>query len=80
MEELMGVVGIGIFVLVVFIMYKKKQKIKALKDAYAQALRGTDKQAALAAGRVYYSALRKDNILTIYDETAITNDISAMNV
>ncbi len=48
-----------------------------LKTEYDRALKGTNKARALKAGRAYYSALRSGT-LTIYDEQAITNDISAM--
>jgi hypothetical protein len=48
-----------------------------LKSEYEDALKGTDKVKALKAGRAYYSALRSGK-LTIYDEQAITNDISTM--
>lgn len=64
---------------VLFIMdaYVKSQSTKALKQRYELALRGKDKQVALAAGRAYYSELRGGN-LTIYDEQAIANDLAAM--
>jgi len=71
------VIGVIAFV---YIKYKKGNKIRNLKTAYEEALRGTDKQAALAAGRAYYGSLRKNGLLTIYDETALTNDISTMKV
>jgi hypothetical protein len=51
-----------------------------LKQEYDAALKGTSKRAALQAGRAYYSALRKGKMLTIYDEQAITNDLSTMNL
>lgn len=49
-----------------------------LKRTYDEALRGTDKSKALHAGREYYSSLRSKNQLTVYDEQAITNDLSTM--
>lgn len=36
------------------------------------------REAVLKAGRAYYSALRGKNILTIYDEQAINNDLLAI--
>jgi hypothetical protein len=56
----------------------KQNKLKQLKENYDNSLKGTDKKVALDAGRAYYSALRKDKKLTIYDEQAITNDLSTM--
>jgi hypothetical protein len=65
--------------IMVFVKKKKNAKLQSLKDAYDNALRGNDKQKAVAAGRDYYGALRK-NGLTTYDEAAINNDVSAMKV
>lgn len=50
-----------------------------LKNKYYQLLKGNDRRAALEAGRAYYSSLRKHKELTIYDEQAITNDMSTMS-
>ena len=69
------IIGIAIFILTAI---AKSNKLKRLKENYDNALEGTDKRAALAAGRAYYSALREDGKLTIYDEQAITNDLGAM--
>lgn len=71
---------IGIIVLAVIIMAAigKTNNLKNLKQQYDTALRGTDKRAALDAGRAYYKALRGKNTLTIYDEQALTNDLSTM--
>jgi hypothetical protein len=74
------IVIIAVIAIVVFVKKKKNEKIQTLKNAYDEALRGTDKQRAVAAGRAYYGSLRKDSAPTIYDETAITNDVSAMKV
>jgi|GEM_PF-6041778 len=57
----------------------KAQGISKAKQAYDRALQGQNKREALEAGRKYYSKLRKDGKLTIYDEQAITNDIAAMD-
>jgi hypothetical protein len=48
------------------------------KINYNAALDGKDKKAALLAGRHYYSLRRRKRILTIYDELAIANDLTAM--
>ncbi len=63
--------------LVLYFMASKRRRFARLKSAYEDALIGHDKKAALAAGRAYYSALRKGK-LTIYDEQAIANDINTM--
>jgi len=76
----------GVLVVIVIIavaigvpLYKQMKRAK-LKQAYDEALRGTDKQRALFAGRQYYASCRKGGILTTYDETAINNDLSSMKV
>lgn len=56
------------------------KKLAALKLKYDKSLKGSNKRAALEAGRAYYSALRKGKELTIYDEQAITNDLSTMSI
>lgn len=70
-----------VFVAIV-ILYSvgKSDHLKTLKRQYEQALRGIDKRAALDAGRAYYSYMRNGKALTIYDEQAITNDLSTMPV
>ena len=51
-------------------------RIERLKMEYEAALRGTNKQAALAAGRKYYAAAK---MATFNSEQAINNDIAAMD-
>jgi len=58
---------------------QNEKSIRELKWRYDNSLKGTDKCAALEAGRAYYSALRKGKTLTIYDEQAIANDMATMN-
>lgn len=58
----------------------KSDHLKTLKRQYEQALKGADKRAALDAGRAYYSYMRDGKAPTIYDEQAITNDLSTMSV
>lgn len=55
------------------------KKREDLKNKYYQSLKGSDRRAALEAGRAYYSSLRKGKELTIYDEQAISNDMSTMS-
>jgi len=74
----------GAFILILLIaiavysIHNSRKRIATLKQHYEQSLQGTDKRMALDAGRSYYSALRKGKTLTIYDEQAITNDLSTM--
>ncbi len=61
-----------------FYFYRKgSAKLQSLWDDYVEALSGGDKKRALDAGRLYYKHLRGGR-LTIYDEQAITNDLSTM--
>jgi len=55
-----------------------EQKRNELKEQYETALQSGDKKVALAKGRDYFSFLRNGQ-LTIYDEQALTNDLTAMN-
>ncbi|MBO0947358.1 hypothetical protein [Fibrella forsythiae] len=48
-----------------------------LESTYRLALLSNDKSKALEAGRAYYGHLRGGS-LTIYDEQALSNDLSAM--
>jgi hypothetical protein len=69
-----------ILVIVVICLIVSNQNTKARKQlwsAYQQALNSGDRAAALRAGRAYYAKLRGGR-LTIYDEQALTNDLSTM--
>lgn len=55
-----------------------KKEMAKRREIYDRALSGTDKKAALEAGRAYYIATRYGNAITIYDEQAIANDLSVM--
>ena len=68
------IIIVGIFI---YVRNANNKKRAELQEAYQRALASGDKQAALYAGRAYYSKLRGGK-LTIYDEQAITNDLSAM--
>ena len=73
--------GFGGFIIIAIIaifFLTRESTIKKLKKEYDDALRSSDKQRALAAGRKYYAKLRSDGLLTQYDEQAIANDINAM--
>ena len=48
------------------------------RQAYKTALLGTCKATALLAAREYYSSLRSDGKVTLYDEVAIMNDLNCM--
>jgi len=71
----LGVLALAALVVMLYIFIIGRSG--RLKRNYEMALRGTDKAAALQAGRKYYSFLRGGR-LTIYDEQAIANDISTM--
>lgn len=80
MENIEGFLLLAVIVAVILYRRKlKNDKIADLKAKYVHALKGHDKGAALAAGRAYYASLRKDRMLTLYDEQAINNDISTMD-
>jgi len=70
---------VAVIVAIILNKNEKKRKLEQLRLAYKQSLKGTNKSIALAAGRAYYSALREGKILTMYDEQAITNDLSTMS-
>jgi hypothetical protein len=75
----MVIAFIIIFVIIIFmIAIGKINKTKRLKREYDDALWGDNKRKALEKGRAYYASLRSNGKLTIYDEQAITNDISTM--
>jgi hypothetical protein len=79
MEAFISILIIAIIIIgLVASSSNKTKKIQELKLAYDRSLKGENKKVALDAGRIYYSALRKDKALTIYDEQAITNDLSTM--
>ena len=63
---------------VIHVAQQKSNRTKELKAEYEAALNSGDKKAALEAGRAYYSFQREDGKLTIFDEQAITNDLSVM--
>ena len=69
--------AIGGFYLINRQRKKQQKRLQALKEAYSKALTNSNKAEALQAGRKYYSYLRNGK-LTIYDEQAITNDLSTM--
>ena len=67
----------GILIYFVF-NFLKSQKGNPYEEDYKNALKGNDKLRALELGRLYYRWNRKDKVLTVYDETAIANDLSIM--
>ena len=72
-------VAIAVAVLYFYLksMAKSKAEIAEIKNQYAKAIRDGNKALALELGRNYYSKLRGGN-LSIYDEQAITNDLSTI--
>jgi len=69
---------VAVIIMGILIANSSGKKIATLKLDYEKSLKGDNKKAALNAGRSYYSALRSGKTLTIYDEQAITNDLSTM--
>jgi hypothetical protein len=78
------IIGWAVFIGICYVLYQvsrsKLRKRARLKSEYEEALRGRDKAKALAAGRAYYQEMRDGKNLTIYDEQAIANDLSTMNI
>jgi hypothetical protein len=75
--------GVWIFLIIVVgiiiaVSNSNSKKRKELWNAYQQAIASGNKRNALDAGRAYYSKLRGGK-LTIYDEQALTNDLSTMS-
>lgn len=66
----------------IYYYYRLGEKEKVIKQKllqdYREALKSGNKGKALEAGRKYYSALRDNKGLTLYDEQAISNDLSTM--
>jgi hypothetical protein len=73
-----GLAAILLLAVITVLYYKGRiARIKESKTIYEKALKSGNKEEALKAGRIYYERLRGGR-LTIYDEQAITNDLSAM--
>jgi hypothetical protein len=74
-----AVVFFGIIIAIaVLISNANSKKKKELWSAYQQAITSGNKRNALDAGRAYYGKVRGGK-LTIYDEQALTNDLSTMS-
>ena len=71
--------GLGLLVIIlVSVAYlNKNDALKQLKEKYETALLGTDREAALEAGRAYYRSLRGRE-LTAADEENILKDMAHM--
>lgn len=72
---------LALIAFIVFVMKLAKSGAilrKKIEDDYRESLRGTDKAKALELGRKYYAMNRPDKKLTMYDEQALTNDLSTM--
>ena len=70
-----------VFLIVIVGIFLAGAKSKANaenKRLFHEALQGDDKAKALALGRKYYSGIRSDGKLTVYDEQALTNDLATM--
>ncbi|MBO9660623.1 MAG: hypothetical protein J7527_17510 [Chitinophagaceae bacterium] len=67
-----------LFLLLAFTTPPGENDLDRLTREYDSALAGVNKKEALKVGRLYYSALRKNKALTLFDEMAIANDLSTM--
>jgi hypothetical protein len=66
------------FLVIIFIAVgsiNKSDALKLLKEKYQEALQGTDKAEAIAAGEAYYRSLRGGE-LTFEDERAILKEVA----
>ncbi len=74
------VVLLGIIAIYFFLKSSKKEQAitSEIKLKYEKAIKDGNKVLALTLGRQYYSRLRGGK-LSIYDEQAITNDLSTIN-
>lgn len=75
----MFLLGLGLLVIILISTkwLNRNDALKLLKERYEAALLGTDKEAALEAGRAYYRSLRGRE-LTTAEEEYILRDISQM--
>jgi hypothetical protein len=81
-----AILALSLFLIVIIgivvYLYNSRDTTSQLEDlakAYKESLAGTDKRLALRAGRAYYGSLRSGKTLTVYDEMAISNDLSIMD-
>jgi len=79
------IVIIGLVIVLALVIYVAVQidkntnkKNQDNKDRYEEAIRSGDRMKALELGRKYYGSLRLTGRPTIYDEQAITNDLSTI--
>ena len=79
--------GLSILIIIGLIVFFKVRKNKAIgefRDEYYLARKGDNRNDALIKGRRYYAKTRSGFLgigfgkLTIYDEQAISNDLSTM--
>ncbi len=79
MEMLIGLLIMGAIIIYVAYKYQiaRRKMTNEMNDAYRAAIKSGDKAIALDLGRKYYRYIRNGR-LTIYDEQAITNDLSTM--
>jgi hypothetical protein len=74
---LLIIVLVLVVILAYFYQRGKQSLIREKKAKYLNAIREGNKVKALEAGREYYSLIRGGR-LTLYDEQAITNDLSTI--
>lgn len=86
MRGLLGLIGIGLIIWILVALAKEKRgHLAATQAAYERSLARLKedpsnpdlKQKTLSLGRVYSNLTRENKGVTIYDEVALSNDISA---
>ncbi len=73
-----GILIIGVLVVSVLLHIRKNKELESLWETYNAAKASGDRTKALETGRAYYK--RRRGKLSMHDEQAIANDLSAMNV
>ncbi len=74
----------SIIIIIIIIIWIRRnvgiieKKENPYEKEYKLSLKGNDKHKALVLARLYYSWYRKDGNLTVYDEAAISNDLSTI--
>lgn len=75
---LVPVIVVAFVVVVTWYIISKELKTWKLRKVYLQALKGTDKKAAIEAGRAWCIASRKYKMVTDWDEKMIAEAVSKM--
>jgi hypothetical protein len=80
-----GVIFLGVIGFLAYSRFNRGRTIKRLREEYNEAIHSGDRHKALNLGRGYYAKTRSGFFgfgrgrLTIYDEQALTNDLSLID-